>query len=38
MDPIYLHVLNSFSFLFLIGIGVYVAPAVNRFLGLDEED
>ena len=38
MDPIYLHVLNSFSFLFLIGIGFYVAPAVNRFLGLDEED
>ena len=38
MDPIYLHVLNSFSFLFLIGIGFYVAPAVNRFLGLEDDE
>jgi len=36
MDPIYLHVLNAFSFFGVIALMFAFAPAVNRFLGIDD--
>lgn len=37
MDPIYLHLLNALSFFGIIAFSFVAAPAVNRFLGLDED-